>query len=79
MKNGQLELFRGGMVSVNEACRSYSDILRNFELAHDFLRQEFDVKPEIGWQLDPFGHSAALADLPSQMGLEVLVFARMNE
>ena len=67
------------MVSVDEACPNYSDILRNFEMAHDFLRDEFGIKPKIAWQLDPFGHSAAAADLFAEMDLEAMVFARINE
>jgi len=75
----QLEIVHGGMVSTDEACTDYADILRNFEQAHDFLWQEFQIKPKIGWQLDPFGHSAANASLFAEMGLEAMVFARINE
>lgn len=79
VKRGQLELLHGGMVSTDEACPNYSDILRNFELGQDFLRTEFAVEPKIAWQLDTFGHSSAIADLFSEMGMETVVFARMNE
>ena len=67
------------MVSTDEACTNYSDILRNFEVAHDFLWEEFGVKPRVAWQLDPFGHSAATASLFAELGLEEMVFARMNK
>lgn len=67
------------MVSTDEATPSYADIIRNFELGHDFLKQEFGYLPKIGWQLDPFGHSAANAELFSQMGLEAMVVGRINE
>ena len=66
------------MVSTDEACPDYGDILRNFELAHDFVKTEFNVKPKIGMQLDPFGHSNAVAHLFAEMGLEAMVFARIN-
>lgn len=66
------------MVSTDEACPDYADILRNFEQGHDWLMEEFGIKPKIGWQLDPFGHSAAVAHLFAQMGLEKMVFARIN-
>ena len=48
-------------------------------MGHDFLRKEFGIKPKIGWQLDPFGHSAANAELFEELGLETILFARMNE
>ena len=67
------------MVSTDEATTNYADILRNFEVAHDFLKSEFGVTPKIGWQLDPFGHSAANALLFAQMGMEAIFFARVNE
>lgn len=79
VKKGQLEIVHGGLVSPDEACPNYSDIVRNFEAAHDFVRDEFNVKPKIGMQLDPFGHSNTVAHLFAEMGLETMVFARINE
>ena len=76
--SGQIEIVHGGLVSTDEATTNYSDILRNFEVAHDFLKQEFGVVPKVGWQLDPFGHSAANAELFAQMGMEAMFFARIN-
>ena len=67
------------MVSNDEACPSYSDIIRNFEMGHSWLNEEFGIKPKIGWQLDPFGHSAAQAELLAELGMETMVFARINE
>ena len=58
------------MVSTDEACPNYEDVIRNFELAHDFVLSEFGVRPRVGWQLDPFGHSAAIATIFAEMGLE---------
>ena len=66
------------MVSTDEACTNYSDILKNFEIARAFLNSEFGVEPKIGWQLDPFGHSSGNAKLFEMMGLEAMVFARIN-
>ena len=49
------------------------------ERAHDWLRNEFGLKaPKIGWQLDPFGHSAANAAIFAELGFEVVVFQRIN-
>ena len=60
---GQLEIVHGGLVSTDEATTNYADIIRNFEVAHNWLFKEFGVRPNIAWQLDPFGHSAANAEL----------------
>ena len=37
VEGGQLEFVQGGMVSPDEACPNYGDIIRNFELGHQFL------------------------------------------
>jgi len=37
-------------------------------LGHRFIKEEFNVTPRIGWQIDPFGHSAVQAYL---LGAEV--------
>ena len=68
----------GGLVSPDEACPNYSDLLRNFEEGHDFVRREFGKIPTIAWQLDPFGHSSGVAHLFAEIGLEATFFARMN-
>ena len=79
VRNGQLEIVHGGIVSTDEATPSYTDIIRNMELGHDFLREEFNYLPKIGMQLDPFGHSVANAEIFSQLGLEAMVVGRINE
>ena len=67
------------MIQTDEACPDYGDILRNFELAHDWLWEEFKIRPTVGWQIDPFGHSSANAELMVDLGLEALFIWRINE
>ena len=45
---------------------------------HAWLFETFGVRPTVGWQLDPFGHSAASAALLGRMGLDSLVINRIN-
>ena len=40
---------------------------------------EFGIKPKVAWQLDPFGHSAAFAELYDYMGIEAMFMGRINE
>lgn len=40
---------------------------------------EFGVSPTIAWQLDPFGHSAAIPEVYSALGIDTIVFAREDE
>ena len=77
--NGQLEIVHGGLVSHDEATTNYADILRNFEVGLEFLWQEFGIRPKIGWQLDPFGHSSVSARMMAEMGMESIFMGRINE
>lgn len=52
----------------DEAVVHYIDMIDQTTLGHRFLKEEFDLTPRIGWQIDPFGHSAVQAYL---LGAEV--------
>lgn len=52
----------------DEATTHYIDMIDQTTLGHKFIKEEFNVTPRIGWQIDPFGHSAVQAYL---LGAEV--------
>lgn len=52
----------------DEAATHYIDMIDQTTLGHRFIKEEFGVTPRIGWQIDPFGHSAVQAYL---LGAEV--------
>ena len=78
VNNGQLELINGGWAMHDEACPTYEDMINNMMIGHDFILSEFGVKPRIGWQVDPFGHSNANARLFAEMGFDALFFGRLD-
>ena len=47
-------------------------------MGHQFLLQEFGVRPRIGWQVDPFGHSNANPRLFADMGFDAWFFGRLD-
>ena len=47
----------------DEAAPHYIDMIDQTTLGHRFIIREFNVTPRIGWQIDPFGHSAVQAYL----------------
>jgi alpha-mannosidase len=64
---------------VDEAATHYMGMIDQTTLGHSFLKRELGVVPTIGWQLDPFGHSATQASLmTSKMGFDALYFGRMD-
>ena len=63
----------------DEATTHYMGMIDQTTLGHDFLKQNFDYTPSVGWQLDPFGHSASQASLmTSEMGFNALYFGRID-
>ena len=58
----------GGMCMHDEAATHYIDMIDQTTLGHRFIKEEFGIVPRIGWQIDPFGHSAVQAYL---LGAEV--------
>ncbi|KAK3182849.1 hypothetical protein Dsin_030135 [Dipteronia sinensis] len=61
INSGQLEFINGGMCMHDEAVTHYTDMIDQTTLVHRFIKNEFGVTPRIGWQIDPFGHSAVQA------------------
>lgn len=55
----------------DEAAVHYIDMIDQTTLGHKYIKEEFGQIPRIGWQIDPFGHSAVQAYL---LGAEVIVF-----
>ncbi|KVI06110.1 Galactose mutarotase-like domain-containing protein [Cynara cardunculus var. scolymus] len=68
VRSGQLELINGGWCMHDEAAPHYIDMIDQTTLGHKFIKEQFNVTPRIGWQIDPFGHSAVQAYL---LGAEV--------
>lgn len=52
----------------DEATVHYIDMIDQTTLGHRMIKKQFNKVPRIGWQIDPFGHSAVQAYL---LGAEV--------
>ncbi len=79
MKEGRLEFINGGIVSSDEACPTYEDLIANVMAGHAFLQREFQTVPRMVWHPDSFGHSAATPELYSKMGFEAIFFSRLDD
>jgi alpha-mannosidase len=78
VKSGQLNFVHGGYVSPDEASPNYNDLILNLQMGRSFLDSTFGVLPTTGWQLDPFGHSSVNARLFAEVGLDSMIFSRIN-
>jgi len=79
--SGQLEFINGGWCMHDEATTHYVDMIDQTTLGHQFIREEFGESaiPTVGWQIDPFGHSATQAALlGADVGLDGMFFARID-
>lgn len=65
VKNGQLSFANGGWSMHDEATSHFVSMIDQTTLGHRFLQREFGFLPTVGWQIDPFGHSATNAALLS--------------
>ena len=59
IKEGRLEFINGGYVMHDEAATYYQHMIDQMRLGLLFLKKEFNIIPDIGWYIDPFGHSAS--------------------
>lgn len=78
VNNGQFEIANAGWSMHDEACPLYEDMINNHMFGHEFALKEFGVKPRIGWQIDPFGHSNTNTKFFADMGYDALFFGRMD-
>jgi len=79
VKNQQLNFVNGGWCMHDEAATHYMGMIDQTTLGHRFLKKELGVIPKVGWQLDPFGHSASQASyLTSLVGFDALYFGRID-
>ncbi|XP_047949898.1 probable alpha-mannosidase At5g13980 isoform X2 [Salvia hispanica] len=79
VSSGQLEFINGGMCMHDEAATHYIDMIDQTTLGHWYIKRDFNVTPRIGWQIDPFGHSAVQAYLlGAEVGFDALYFARID-
>lgn len=80
VKAGQLEFINGGWCMSDEAAPFYVDMIDQQTCGHQFLLAEFgpDAIPTVGWQIDPFGHSAFMASAYALMGMNSWFFARID-
>jgi hypothetical protein len=78
LASGQLIFINGGMVQHDEACTHYADMVDQTAQGHQFLYNTYGIRPTIGWQIDPFGHSSTNSILAGQLGFEGNFYTRLD-
>ena len=78
VQRGQLEFVGGGWVQNDEANPTMESVVNQVTTGHEFLLKTFGVRPKIGWQIDPFGHSAMTPALFANLGYDATVINRIH-
>ncbi|CAI2379380.1 unnamed protein product [Moneuplotes crassus] len=78
VNEGRLEIVNAGWSMNDEACPYYTQIIDNMMIGHRFLKEELGVATNVGWHLDPFGHSSANAALFEDMGFDAFFYSRLD-
>ena len=69
----------GGWCMHDEATTHFLGMIDQTTLGHRFLKEHLGVVPSVGWQIDPFGHSATQAGpLTAGTGFDALYFGRIH-
>lgn len=81
INNGRISFAGAGWVQNDEAVCHYRSVINQMTEGHTYLIDRFGeaAKSNFGWQIDPFGHSAATPLLFALMGMSATVTDRVNQ
>jgi hypothetical protein len=79
IETGQLDLINGGLVQHDEAGSHVKEAYTNYEEGLKFLFDEFGIRPDAVWQLDPFGFSSATPEILKSLGIDKVIINRMSD
>ncbi|XP_035211977.1 alpha-mannosidase 2-like [Stegodyphus dumicola] len=78
LERKQLEIVTGGWVMADEATTSYFAVIDQLVEGHQWLNHFIKIKPQNGWSVDVFGHSATMPYLLSLAGISNMVILRAH-
>ena len=72
VKSRQLVFLTGGLCMNDEAIAHQGAVVDQMTWGHRFINQTFGphALPDVGWQIDAFGHSAGYTALTAAMGMD---------
>jgi alpha-mannosidase II len=78
IENKQFEFVGGGWVQHDEANAHYHQVVDQLTVGHRYLWENFKVKPNMAWQIDPFGHSSLTPTALALAGFDAVVLNRVH-
>ncbi|XP_063226976.1 lysosomal alpha-mannosidase-like [Bacillus rossius redtenbacheri] len=80
VRTGRVQITGGGWSMPDEATTSYQSLIDNYSWGLKFLNDTFGPCgiPDVGWQIDPFGHSRETAAIMAAMGFRGTFLNRID-
>ncbi|XP_011209289.2 alpha-mannosidase 2 [Bactrocera dorsalis] len=78
IKSGRFEITTGGWVMTDEANVHLYAMLDQLIEGHQWLRNNLNVTPTVGWSIDPFGHGSTVPYLLSGSNFEGAIIQRIH-
>uniref|UniRef100_A0A0A1X9U7 Alpha-mannosidase n=1 Tax=Zeugodacus cucurbitae TaxID=28588 RepID=A0A0A1X9U7_ZEUCU len=78
IKSGRFEITTGGWVMTDEANVHLYAMLDQLIEGHQWLRNNLNVTPTVGWSIDPFGHGSTVPYLLSGSNFEGTIIQRIH-
>ena len=77
---GRIEVVNAGYLMPDLNLISPLIIKKNYDVMNDFAKREFNIKPEVAWMIDCFGHPGIMPKIAKEVDLDYYVFWRgMNK
>ncbi|KAH8347341.1 hypothetical protein KR059_009410 [Drosophila kikkawai] len=76
--SGRIEITTGGWVMTDEANVHVYPMLDQLIEGHQWLKNNLNVTPKVGWSIDPFGHGSTVPYLLSGANFEGAIIQRIH-
>ncbi|EDW14126.2 uncharacterized protein Dmoj_GI23509 [Drosophila mojavensis] len=78
VNSGRIEITTGGWVMTDEANVHIYPMLDQLIEGHQWLKNNLNVTPKVGWSIDPFGHGSTVPYLLSGAQFEGAIIQRIH-
>lgn len=78
VKEGRIEIMTGGWVMTDEANVHYHAMLDQLIEGNQWVKKNLDIKPKIGWSIDPFGQGSTIPHLLAMSDLKGAIIQRIH-
>ncbi|XP_033149003.1 alpha-mannosidase 2 isoform X2 [Drosophila busckii] len=78
VNSGRIEITTGGWVMTDEANVHIYPMLDQLIEGHQWLKNNLNITPKVGWSIDPFGHGSTVPYLLSGSNFEGAIIQRIH-